>query len=91
MPYNLYFENKTMNKKMLNLVINQLYDGLKGFFEYRESNINNKDTYISFISNENIIFLKYDVKLNLYDVISLEESKLYKKIEDISDSCFFQD
>lgn len=91
MPYNLYFQDKKMNEKMLIFVANQLSEGLKGFLEYRNMHIKDKDTYFSFVSNKNIVFLKYDGKLKLYDIIPLEESKLYLKIKDISDCWGFQD
>lgn len=74
-----------MDKEMLNCAVDKLNEGLKGFLECRNSHINNKDTYFSFISNENIVFLKYEKKLELYDIVSLKESKLYLKIESISD------
>ena len=54
-PYNLYFKNTIMDKNMLNYVADMLSEGLKGFLEYRTSHTN-KDTYISFISNDNIVF-----------------------------------
>lgn len=90
-PYNLYFKNKGMNIDMINSVVDMLSDGLNGFLEYRNSNINNRDTYFSFVSNDNMIFLKYEGKLKLYDIVALKKSKLYLKIEDLSDSWGFQD
>lgn len=84
-PYNIYFENRKMDRKMLNCVVDKLNEGLKGFLEYRNMHITNKDTYFCFISNENIVFLKYEKKLKLYDIVSLKNSKLYLEIEDIND------
>lgn len=89
-PYNLYFQDKKMDEKMLNSAVNKLSEGLKGFLEYRNTHIKDKDTYFSFVSSENIVFLKYDGKLKLYDIVSLKKSKLYLKIEDLSDSWGFQ-
>ena len=89
-PYNLYFKNRDMNTDMINSVVDMLYDGLNGFLEYRNSNTNNRDTYFSFVSNDNMIFLKYEGKLKLYDIVALKESKLYSKIEDLNDSWGFQ-
>lgn len=83
-PYNMYFKNEDMNIDNLKLVVEQLAAGLKGFIEYRIS-ITNKDTYFAFISNNNIIFLKYDKQLKIYDVIPLKKSKKYLKIDDICD------
>jgi len=88
-PYKLYFQDKKMDKEMLNCVVDKLNEGLKGFLEYRNAHIKNKDTYFSFISNENIVFLKYEKGLKLYDIVSLKESKLYLKIESISDCWLF--
>lgn len=89
-PYNLYFKNRDMNIDMINSVVDMLSNGLKGFLEYRSSNINDRDTYFSFVSNDNMVFLKYEEKLKLYDIVALKESKLYSKIEDLSDSWGFQ-
>lgn len=85
-PYNLYFENQIMDIDRLQYVAEKLSDGLRGFMEYRLAYVKDKDTYFSFISNENIIFLKYDDGLKIYDIVPLKESKLYLEIEDISDS-----
>lgn len=84
-PYNLFFKDKKMDKEMLNCAIHKLNEGLKGFLEYRNAHVKNKDTYFSFVSNENMVFLKYENKLKLYDIVSLKESKLYLKIQDIND------
>ena len=83
-PYNMYFENEDMGIENLKLVVEELAEGLKGFIEYRKS-ITNKDTYFSFISNNNIIFLKYYKELKIYDVIPVEKSELFLKINDICD------
>lgn len=88
-PYNLYFKNQTMDIDKLQSVAKKLSEGLRGFMEYRLAYIKDKDTYFSFISNENIIFLKYENGLKIYDIVPLKESKLYLKIEDISDSWLF--
>lgn len=74
-----------MDKEMLNCAIDKLNEGLKGFLEYRNAHAENKDTYFSFVSNENMVFLKYENKLKLYDIVSIEKSKLYLKIQDIND------
>lgn len=88
-PYNLYFKNQTMDIDKLQSVAKKLSEGLRGFMEYRLAYIKDKDTYFSFISNENIVFLKYENGLKIYDIVPLKESKLYLKIEDISDSWSF--
>lgn len=84
-PYNLFFKDKKMDKEMLNCAIDKLNEGLKGFLEYRNAHVENKDTYFGFVSNENMVFLKYENKLKLYDIVSIKESKLYLKIQDIND------
>ena len=84
-PYNLFFKDRKMDKEMLNCAIDKLNEGLKGFLEYRNAHAENKDTYFSFVSNENMVFLKYENKLKLYDIVSIEKSKLYLKIQDIND------
>ena len=83
-PYNIYFENEDMDIEKLELIVQQLRDGLKGFMEYRTARTK-KDTYFAFISNNNIIFLKYYKELKIYDVIPTEKSELYSKIDDICD------
>ena len=83
-PYNLYFENKVMNNDILDLLVERLSEGLKGFLEYRISHIEKKDTYIGFISNKNIIFLKYDCKLKVYDKVPISESILFSRIKDLN-------
>lgn len=89
-PYNLYFKNRDMDIDMINSVVDMLSDGLNGFLKYRNSNTNNRDTYFSFVSNDNMIFLKYEGKLKLYDIVALKESKLYSEIADLNDSWGFQ-
>lgn len=88
-PYNLFFENKNMTKEEIVWVVDILSEGLKGFLDFRTSYIKDKDTYFGFISNRNIIFLKYDGILQLYDIVSIDKSKLYLKISDLSDSWDF--
>ena len=44
-----------------------------------------------FVSKGNMVFFKYEEKLNLYDIVALEKSKLYCEVEDICDTwvdCF---
>ncbi len=90
-PYNFYFKNTTMSESILNYIGNELSIHLKGFFDYRKTYTNNKDTYMCFVSKENMVFFKYEEKLNLYDIVALEKSKLYCEVEDICDTwgdCF---
>lgn len=89
-PYNLFFEDEKMTKEEIVFVVDILSEGLKGFIDYRTSYIKDKDTYFCFISNNNIVFLKYDGILRLYDIVSIDTSKLYLKISDLSDSWAFQ-
>ncbi len=81
-PYELFLENKE-KENMLNSIVNKLSSGLKGFLEYRYLYVKDKDTYFSFIFSENMVFLKYDKELRLYDIVPLRKSKLYLKIEDL--------
>ena len=85
-PYNLFFDNKKMNQKEIKSVVDKLSEGLKGFIEYRISYIEDKDTYFCFISDKNMVFLKYENSLELYDIVPIEKSGLYLQIADISES-----
>lgn len=71
-PFNLYFKDILMNTNVLKYIGNILAKDLKGFFEYRNA-YTKKDTYISFISKENIVFYKYEQNLILYDIVNTKK------------------
>lgn len=85
-PFNFFFKKTIMDIEALKYVGNNLSNDLKGFFEYRNANTNKKDTYLSFVSRNNIVFFKYEKKLELYDFINLDKSQLYCRLEDINDT-----
>ncbi len=85
LPFNLYFKGVIMGKEVLRYLADQLSKDLKGLLEYRNSQINNKDTYLCFLSKGNMVFLKYEGKLTLYDVVGIEKSELFSQIENIYD------
>lgn len=89
-PYNVFFTDKNMNEKEMEIVVDILSDGLEGFINYRTSYIKDKDTFFCFISNNKIVFLKYDGILQLYDIVPTNVSEMYLKISDLSDNWSFE-
>lgn len=85
LPYDIFFKNLSMDRTDYEYIGTELSKDLKGFLEYRNKNVKDKDTYISFISGDNIVFYKYDEKLSVYDVVNVNSSKLYTELTDIND------
>lgn len=85
-PFDFFYKDTVMDTNKLKHIASKFSSDLRGFLEYRSSHITNKDTYISFISKNNIVFFKYEKNLILYDIVDLKNSDLYCKLEKISDN-----
>ncbi len=67
----------------LNIVMKKFYNYLKCAFDYRKLKTK-KDTYVSFVIKNKIVFLKLvDNKLLLYDKVPINKSVLFMKIKNI--------
>ena len=84
LPYTIYFKDKIVNEKMANFIIECLNSDIENILKYRKEKVN-KDTYISFVTNNYMVIAKENNgKLELYDIVSLECSDTYKEITDLT-------
>ena len=83
LPFNFYFLGIETEDKVAKFLIKWINDDLKGLIEYRKEKVE-KDTYISFISNQLFVISKAQEKeLRLYDMVNTNQSELYKYLMNV--------
>lgn len=84
LPYKIYFKDKIVDEKIASFIIDCIYSDIKNILKYRKNKVN-KDTYISFITDNHLVIAKErNEKLELYDIVSLECSEKYKEIMELT-------
>ena len=84
LPFNFFFQEIETEDKVAKFLIKWMNDDLKGLIEYRKEKVE-KDTYISFISNQFFVISKeQEKKLRLYDMVNTDQSELYKYLINVS-------
>lgn len=83
LPYNFSFENTKMDEVAFGEIAKIFSKDLRGAIAYRAENTN-KDTYLCFLSGENMVFLKYIDEFVLYDVVNVWNSPKFVELEDIT-------
>lgn len=84
LPYEIFFENIKINKSSAKFIIECLNSDIECILKYRNTKVN-KDTYISFVSQDKMIIAQYiGNKLELYDIVNLNCSKIYQEILDLT-------
>ncbi|MBD5467322.1 MAG: hypothetical protein HDR21_04115 [Lachnospiraceae bacterium] len=83
LPFNFFFQGIETDDEVAKFLIKWINDDLRGLIEYRKEKVN-KDTYISFISNQFFVISKEQEKeLRLYDRINANQSELYKYLMNV--------
>lgn len=83
LPFNFFFQGIETEDKVAKFLIKWINDDLKGLIEYRKEKVE-KDTYISFISNQFfVISQEQEKELRLYDMVNTNQSKLYKYLMNV--------
>lgn len=83
-PYNISYIGRKTDEDFLKFICKGINIDLAGFLKYRKENTK-KDTYICFMSQDNVVFLKnINNKFEFYDMVKTNESKIYSKIEKIT-------
>ncbi len=83
-PFNFFFQGIETDNKVAKFLIRWINDDLKGLIEYRKEKVD-KDTYISFISNQFFVISQVQEKeLRLYDMVNTNQSELYKYLMNVS-------
>lgn len=84
LPFYFFFQGIEIEDQVAKFIIKWINDDLKGLIEYRKEKIE-KDTYISFISNQFFVISKEQEKgLRLYDMVNTNQSELYKYLINVS-------
>lgn len=84
LPFNFFFQGIETDDRVAKFLTGWINDDLKGLIEYRKEKVD-KDTYISFISNQFFVISKEQEKeLSLYDMVSTNQSELYKYLMTVS-------
>ena len=84
LPFNYFFQGIETEDKVAQFLIKWINDDLKGLIEYRKEKVD-KDTYISFISNQFfVISQEQEKELRLYDMVNTNQSELYKYLMNVS-------
>lgn len=84
LPFNFFFQGIETEDKVAKFLIKWINDDLKGLIEYRKEKVD-KDTYISFISNQFfVISQEQEKELRLYDMVNTNQSELYKYLMNAS-------
>lgn len=83
LPFNFFFQGIETDDEVAKFLIQWINDDLKGLIEYRKEKVE-KDTYISFISNQFFVISKEQEKeLSLYDMVNTNRSELYKYLMNV--------
>lgn len=83
LPFNFFFQGIETEDKVAQFLIKWINDDLRGLMEYRKKKVD-KDTYISFISNQFFVISKEQEKeLSLYDMVNTNQSELYKYLMNV--------
>lgn len=83
LPFNFFFQGIATDDEVAKFLIKWINDDLKGLIEYRKEKVE-KDTYISFISNQFFVISKVQEKeLRLYDMVNTNQSELYKYLMNV--------
>lgn len=84
LPFNFFFQGIETEDKVAQFLIKWINDDLRGLMEYRKEMVD-KDTYISFISNQFfVISQEQEKELRLYDMVNINQSELYKYLMAVS-------
>lgn len=84
LPFNFFFQGIETEDKVAQFLIKWINDDLRGLMEYRKEKVD-KDTYISFISNQFfVISQEQEKELRLYDMVNTNQSELYKYLMAVS-------
>lgn len=84
LPFNFFFQGIETEDQVAKFLIKWINDDLKGLIEYRKEKVD-KETYISFISNQFFVISKEQEKgLRLYDMVNTNQSELYKYLINVS-------
>lgn len=84
LPFNFFFQGVETEDKVAQFLIKWINDDLRGLMEYRKEMVD-KDTYISFISNQFfVISQEQEKELRLYDMVNTTQSELYKYLMAVS-------
>lgn len=84
LPFNFFFQGIETDDEVAKFLIKWIDDDLKGLIEYRKEKVD-KETYISFISNQFFVISKEQEKgLRLYDMVNTNQSELYKYLINVS-------
>lgn len=84
LPFNFFFQGIETDDKVAKFLIKWINDDLRGLIEYRKEKVD-KDTYISFISNQFfVISQEQEKELRLYDMVNTNRSELYKYLMTVS-------
>lgn len=82
-PFPIYFKGVGTSKRTIEFIIKRFNMDFKGFIEYRKKQTD-KDTYLSFITTDYIVFLKeINGRFKYYDKVLLSKSRLYTEISDL--------
>ena len=83
LPFNFFFQGIETEDKVAQFLIKWINDDLRELMEYRKEKVD-KDTYISFISNQFFVISKEQEKeLSLYDMVNTNQSELYKYLMNV--------
>lgn len=83
LPFNFSFQGVETEDKVAEFLIKWINDDLKGLIEYRKEKVE-RDTYISFISNQFFVISKaHEKELRLYDMVNTNQSGLYKYLMNV--------
>ena len=83
LPFNFFFQGVETDDEVAKFLIKWINDDLKGLIEYRKEKVE-KDTYISFISNQLFVISKAQEKeLRLYDMVNTNQSEVYKYLMNV--------
>lgn len=84
LPFNFFFQGIETEDRVAEFLIKWINDDLRGLIEYRKEKVD-KDTYISFISNQFfVISQEQEKELRLYDMVNTNQSELYKYLMTVS-------
>ena len=83
LPYNFSFENTQMDESAYMEIAKRFTKDLRGALDYRYEHTK-KDTYLCFLSENNMVFLKYVDEFEIYDVVNVGHSPKYMELEDIT-------
>ncbi len=83
LPFNFLFQGIETDEEVAKFIIKWINDDLKGLIEYRKEKVD-KETYISFISNQFFVISKEQEKeLTFYDMVDTNKSELYQYLMNI--------